>query len=289
MLERHHKNLPRKWSELSYAGEFRVPTPADPDAYSWPLIFLGRDEKGNFTDSNGKPVFFHIRQPSTIDFEGEQLEQVRDALDNLTYEQGCIAEYWNAGPPTKQWTPIIDRLLDTYNISASHAARILAIVHGGINDSLVVTWYYKYKYDVPRANQLDQQLRTIVCTPNHPSYPAGHGVVAGCSEAILSYFFSAEAVQLKRLAEECAISRLYAGVHYPADNNEGLRLGRQIGRLIIEMADRQADEWGAKIDMPITQNRHAKLMPPPYKQVIEYKRDRSCKSLLDPRQCPESR
>jgi hypothetical protein len=31
------------------------------------------------------------------------------------------------------------------------------------------------------------------------------------------------------MAEECANSRLYGGIHYPMDNSKGLQLGRAIG------------------------------------------------------------
>ena len=90
----------------------------------------------------------------------------------------------------------------------------------------------------------------------------------------------------------------YAGevrVPTPADPSayswpeQGLKLGRQIGKMIISTLNKQYDEFGAKVDVPITQYRKAKLIPPPYKQVIGFSRGRNCKSLLDPKQCPESR
>ncbi|MBU4554797.1 MAG: hypothetical protein KKG26_07585 [Firmicutes bacterium] len=110
----------------------------------------------------GNPIAFQIRQPDAgIDFEGEQLEVARRTLKHLTPNQVLIAKYWGTGPPTKQWTPIIDILIDTYGINAPRAARILGAA----------------------------------------------------------------------LAEECTVSRLYAGVHFPIDNEEGLRLGRQLERL----------------------------------------------------------
>lgn len=289
MPDREEKNIPGQWTELSYAGTSRVPVPVDPEAYSWPTFFIKKNHEGHFTDLMGNPLPFNIRHADTIDFEGKQLPLVKKIIENSTCEQVCITEYWNSGPPTKQWTPIIDRLIDTYDLSANLAARVLASVHAGINDSAVVTWYFKYKYNVPRPNQLDQSLKTIVCTPRHPSYPAGHGVIAGCAEKILTYFFSPEEPRLQELAEECAASRVYAGVHYPADVIEGLQLGRQIGSFIVSILDKQYDSLGGKVDYPVTENRYANLMPPPYRQVIKFKRGRQCSSLLDPRQCPEAR
>jgi hypothetical protein len=284
-----NKNIPRKWSELSYSGVQRVPPAEEPSTSSWPTYFIKRNSNGEFIDHNGYPIVWEIRDPNTFDFEGDQLAKVKATLNALTPDQITKAEYWNAGPPTKQLTPIIDRLIDTYGITATRAGRILAAVHGGINDAFVISWYFKYRWEVPRPNQLDQELATIVCTPHHPSYPAAHAVVSGCAETILSYFFAPETGRLKALAEECAQSRVYAGVHYPADIMEGLRLGRHIGRLIVSILEEQYDSNQVKIDYPITENRHANLMPPPYEQVIKFPRVRKCDSKLDPRQDPSAR
>jgi hypothetical protein len=56
--------------------------------------------------------------------------------------------------------------------------------------------------------------------------------VAGCAEVLLCYFFPRDASIIKRIIEESAQSRLYAGVHFKVDNDEGLRLGRQIGQMV---------------------------------------------------------
>jgi len=67
-----NKNIPRKWSQLSYSGEERVPEPEDPKSGSWATFFLNRDKYGNFIDSNGEIIAFRIQQPDfNIDFEGE--------------------------------------------------------------------------------------------------------------------------------------------------------------------------------------------------------------------------
>lgn len=272
-------NVPRKWSQLSYAGESRVPDAEEPKAGTWPTYFIKRDKHGKFVDKYGKVIPFEIRQPDFgIDFEGEQLDIVKDTIKNVTKRQVRIAEYWGEGPATKQWTPIIDRLIDTYNISAPRAARILAIVHMALNDAFVVAWYFKYLWEVARPNQLDQNLESILCTPRHPTYPSGHATVAGCAEVVLSYFFNPEKRRLRKLAEECAVSRLYAGVHFPVDNDEGLSLGRHVGRLVLKELRKQYDGDLISIDYKITKNRHAELPPPPYKQAIPFDREMDCES-----------
>lgn len=274
-------NVPRYWSQLSYAGEERVPPAEDPKSGSWPTYFIRRDKYGRFTDRDGNPIAFKIRQPDiSIDFEGEQLDIVKKTLENITKHQIRIAKYWGTGPATKQWTPIIDRLIDTYGITAPRAARILAATQAAFNDAFVVSWYFKFLWNIARPNQLDQNLATILCTPRHPTYPSGHATVAGCAQVVLSYFFQSEADRLKELAEECALSRLYAGVHFPIDNDEGLSLGRGIGEIVVGILEKQYEGDFSRIDYPITENRHAKLPPPPYKQVIPFKRDDKCDSLI---------
>jgi hypothetical protein len=262
-------NLPRKWSQLSYHGETRVPQGIDPIAGSWPLYYIKREPNKTFTTLSSNPISFEIQQPENFNFDQELLI-VKQTQKNLTLHQKEIATYWGFGPPTKQWTPIIDRLIDTYSFTANRAARVLAAVQAGINDALVMTWYYKYLWDMPRPNQLDQALSTFLPMPKFPTYPAGHSVVAGTAEIILSYFFQPEADRLNQLAEECSISRLYAGVHFPTDLSEGLRLGRHIGRIVVDALYNQHQSDQNMVDIPIIIDRHTQLPPPPYTQAIPY-------------------
>ncbi|ABR50792.1 phosphoesterase, PA-phosphatase related [Alkaliphilus metalliredigens QYMF] len=277
-----HKKAHKKWSCLPYAGETRKPIGIDPAAGSWPLYFMKRSRTGRFTTLDGKMIRLTIQHPDNIDF-CKELSIVKRVLKNITCDQRKIAEYWGDGPPTKQWTPIIDRLVDTYNLSPAQSARVIAAVQAGMSDALVITWFYKYLWDVPRPNQLDSKLITAICTPKFPAYPSGHSVISGTAEVILSYFFPPEAERLKELAQENSISRLYGGVHFPSDLNEGLRLGRQIGMLIVDILKCQLDGNNNGIDRPSTQDLNARLHPHPYNQVIPYpSRVRSCNLPLLP-------
>jgi hypothetical protein len=85
---------------------------------------------------------------------------------------------------------------------------------------------------------------------------------------------------LRELAEEDAQSRLYAGVHFPVDNSEGLRLGRQIGRIVVNELKKEIDSRGRVIDIPYRKFLHARLIPPPYEQAIPFDFDQTCESLI---------
>ena len=216
----------KKWKKSSYSAEKIM-------VGSWVTHYIKIDKHGQIFYKDGRKITFDIRHPSKIDWDS-QLSLVNNTLLKLTPHQIDIAKYWGTGVPTKQFLPIMDQLIDTYKVPAPMAAHILAVVLAAINDTFVLTWKLKFDWLVARPNQLDQSLVTILSTPRHPTYPSGHATVGGCSEVVLGYFFPGEAKKLRKMFQECADSRLYAGVHFPIDNEEGLRLGRQVGQIVVE-------------------------------------------------------
>ncbi|WP_409300527.1 phosphatase PAP2 family protein [Peribacillus sp. SCS-155] len=276
-----------RWSRLPYNGEENPPTnPEEPLAGSWPLFFLKRDKHGWFTDMDGKALP-PVKAPKTIDWQAE-LKAVQQTAATLTPQQKQIAVYWGTGAVTKQWTPIIDRLIDTYtifrvgippiSISSPRAARILAVTHAAIQDALVVCWAVKYRYDVARPVQQDPNFIPLLCTPRHPTYISGHSIVSGAAAEVLSYFFPAESDRLRELAFESGISRLYAGVHFPIDISEGFRIGKAIGQAVINTIKDQKDAAGQPVDVPFTEDLDAELPPPPYRQLIPFDFKDDCES-----------
>jgi hypothetical protein len=269
-----------KWSEIPYAGERRPPAdPVTPLAGSWPLFFMKRNEEGDLLSPLGRELQLPITPPDQIDFERE-LKVVQRTLQTLSPDQRDIGTYYGTGVPTKQWTPVIDRLIDTYDIGPTQAARILAVYHGAVNDAMVAAWGLKYKWDVARPNQYDRKLETLLCTPRFPTYPSGHAVMSGCSEVILSYFFPRESRKLRNIADDNAVGRLYAGVHFPSDNDEGVKMGRYMGRVIVDYLKSQHNSSGHRIDLPARNYKDAEIFPENFRQFIPYDFPGNCSSLL---------
>ncbi|MDQ0199105.1 phosphatase PAP2 family protein [Neobacillus ginsengisoli] len=286
-------NYPR-WFHLPNGGQAFPPNnPEEPLAGTWPLVFLKRNDDGWFTDLYGNPLP-DVRDPASIDWSSE-LKVVKGVLDKLTPKQERIAIYWGMGQVTKQWTPIIDRLIDRYTITATplppislstpRAARILAITQNAIQDALIVSWSIKYRFDVARPIQLDPDLEPILCTPRHPTYTSGHAMAAGAAATVLSYFFPAEADRLQELAEECSVSRIYGGVHFMADIEEGLKLGKAVGQAVINSIENEKNSSGEPVYTPFKNNLDAELPPPPYKQAIPFDFITICQSTVRCRLC----
>ncbi|MDP5274498.1 vanadium-dependent haloperoxidase [Chengkuizengella axinellae] len=276
------------WNEVPYAGEEFPPTnPEDPYSDSWPMYYYQRCGSKFEVKQTGELVYFTIKHPNYIDWGGSELEAVLETANHLDEDMKKIAKYWGTGVATKQWLPVLDILVDTYGVTAPYAARLESAVLAAANDAFIITWYYKFLWLVARPDQYDQELATCLCTPRHPTYPSGHAAVAGCVANMLKYFFPGEAAKLDELAKQCALSRLYALVHFPIDNDEGLKLGYQVADHIIPILASQRDSTGKPIDVPYTDNLDAALppFPPEYDQVIPFDFPDNCTSLTRPDCC----
>ena len=69
----------------------------------------------------------------------------------------------------------------------------------------------------------------MIPTPNFPSYISGHSTMSAAASVIMGELFPTESNFFKLQAHEAANSRLWAGIHYPQDNQNGLILGVLIG------------------------------------------------------------
>jgi hypothetical protein len=52
----------------------------------------------------------------------------------------------------------------------------------------------------------------------------------------MAHLFPQDAGIFRMRAQEAAESRVWGGIHFPLDGSEGLKMGREIGRLAIERA-----------------------------------------------------
>jgi hypothetical protein len=51
----------------------------------------------------------------------------------------------------------------------------------------------------------------------------------------MSYFFPEDAKQFQKLAQDCADSRFYAGIHFKTDDEVGLKMGAAIGKYVVDI------------------------------------------------------
>jgi PAP2 superfamily len=89
-------------------------------------------------------------------------------------------------------------------------------------DLLKIAFYLKYKYRRPRPYQLAPYYGLDIPAPSNPSadspaYPSGHAIVGFGLARFLMRAYPEYTNELQQLANNIALSRIQAGVHYPSD------------------------------------------------------------------------
>jgi PAP2 superfamily len=168
------------------------------------------------------------------------LDEVRRVARERTAEQTKLAQKWNAVDPWAPWNETASAALLRHHASDADAARVFAVLNAAASDAIIACFDAKYHYWTIRPSQADTTivLADSVSLPNFPSYPSGHACSAGAFDAVLGHYFPQERAEFTRIAEEQAMSRLYGGIHYRFDDDEGLALGRVVARYDVEQERR---------------------------------------------------
>lgn len=173
-----------------------------------------------------------FRLPPPPDFENDMKE-----LKNFkrTNKSNYIALFWvNNGPDL--WNNLASQKMFEYRMmdDAPAAARVYTVMTVAYHDGAIAIFDSKYAYWGIRPNQYDTTYKSLVSTPPFPGYPSGHAASAGGTAAVLEYFFPADAKLFQQMAQECADSRFYAGIHFRTDNETALKMGAAMGKYIVE-------------------------------------------------------
>lgn len=180
--------------------------------------------------------------PGSPEFEADAKE-LKDLADNLTTEQRKIANWWSDGlgtfTPPGHWNAYTLKLITKYKLNPVRSARTLAYLNMAIQDAGISCWDAKYYYHYPRPIQAIPGFKTILGTPNFPSYTSGHSTFSAAAAEILAYIFPAEAQLARDWAREAAESRIYGGIHYRFDAEVGIDQGKAVAQYTLQKA--QAD------------------------------------------------
>lgn len=190
-----------------------------------------------------------INPPLPVLFDSEaywqEAEHVLRTTRELTLEQKRIADEWNLDSgsvtPAGVWNLRARRLLESTKSGTGDAAQVLAVLNVAMADAFIACWHAKFEHWTQRPvhairDRLDPNFLPYLITPAFPGYVSGHATVSGAAAEVLAAFFPDAAKEVREMGEEAARSRLYGGIHFQSDNDEGLKLGRTIGRRVASVA-----------------------------------------------------
>ena len=168
------------------------------------------------------------------------LAEVRQISDNRTPQQSQIADFWadaaQTFTPPGHWNLFADRIIASHKLSDAQAARVYALLNMAEQDAGIACWDAKYSYWVIRPSQADPQITTPVGLPNFPSYVSGHSTFSGAAAGVLGALFPDQKSVVDQLAQEASVSRIYGGIHYRFDANNGIAVGHSIADLALARA-----------------------------------------------------
>lgn len=215
--------------------------------------------------ANGSPSVAPPAPPAystdpSSDFYADAL-LVKNTVSNITSEQSTIALFWADGggtfTPPGHMIAIALKEIQNKNYRLDRATKLLCQVGLGLYDASIVCWKAKYDHNLIRpisyikAN-IDPSWNTLFATPPFPAYTSGHSTFSSSAAVVLTSTFGANYSfvddskvpngfaprafpNFTAAANEAKMSRLYGGIHYTFDNEEGFNCGTAVGNNVINL------------------------------------------------------
>ena len=189
---------------------------------------------------------FRPAPPPAYDSPGwqSQLAAVQEAVAQRTFDQERAARYWQGSAASTLWDGFATDLIGRWGLDLPQAARALALTAVAVADALIACWDAKYAYWTARPITADRDLDVLFPTPPFPSFPSVHAAASNAAAVVLGHLFPQDADDLLALAAQAAVSRGWAGIHFPIDNDAGQALGRTVGHLVAAVARADGAEGG---------------------------------------------
>ena len=178
--------------------------------------------------------------PTNSDEMRKETAEVLEFTQNATRERMRIINFWADGvgtyTPPGHWNAIATQELVKTPISEIRWARNYSLLNAALMDAAIVCWNTKYFYMNARPCQLDPNIKTLTGVPNFPAYISGHSTFSAAAATILGHLFPKRKSDFAAMALEASNSRMYGGIHYRADCEQGLLTGKKVGELAIGRA-----------------------------------------------------
>ena len=222
--KRDGSNLPFDGTVPSGDGIWTGTNPVLPMCGSWKTWIL----KSGSEIQPDPPYVFGSPQDLT------DAQEVYDVSLHRTPEQIAIVHKWADRSPPTIWNELLNDRIEGSSLDLTTAARAHAYLNMAMADAFISCWETKYKYWTARPFQRIPGLITVIPTPNFPTYTSGHSTISAAAAAVMGEVFPSERDYFVQQSEEAAMSRLFGGIHFRHDNEEGTRVGRLIGEQVVD-------------------------------------------------------
>ena len=262
------------WGPLRRGRETYVPPSgqgqwvATPPAFAAPLLpYWGSNRTmvlASADDCPAVPPPAYSEAPGSA-FHAEGLEVYRIAT-RATQAQRQFALYWADDPgktatPAGHWLHLTGDILKARQATLAEAAEVYARLGLAMSDAFVAAWHTKYTLNLLRPVTyvqavIDSQwVPTLMDTPAFPEYPSGHSVQSSAAAAVLGASLGQRLAftdnthndrgwgprqfdSFQAAADEAALSRLYAGIHFRSAVVAGQAQGLCVAQKVLALKTR---------------------------------------------------
>lgn len=199
--------------------------------------------------------------------------EVKKIGENLTDEEKHIADFWDDNPfkmnvsghvmfatkkfsPGGHWMNIVGIAADKADADFNTTVYAYAKTAIALFDGFISCWEEKFRSNVVRPETVinkyyDPEWRPYIQTPPFPSYTSGHSVISASAAEVMTDIFGdnfnytdtseiefgiphRSFTSFRQAAIEASYSRMYGGIHYRFDLEEGNKQGILVGKLIVD-------------------------------------------------------
>ena len=217
----------------------------------------------------------------------KEVMEVKNVGDSLTEEQKHIAEFFDDNPfklnvsghlmfatkkfsPPGHWMNIVGIAAQKSGADFNKTVAAYAQTAIALFDGFIGCWKIKFETNVIRPETvinkyIDPEWKPYIQTPPFPSYVSGHSVISAAAAEAMTHNFGENFAftdtsnlefgianrsfkSFHDAALEANWSRLYGGIHYRSDLEQGNIMGKQIGALIVNrlVMDKRRDKPAKK-------------------------------------------
>lgn len=178
-------------------------------------------------------------------------------------DRADVARFYAAVRNIQTWNPVARQVAIAQGRSIAENARAMALLNMAMSDALVTVFATKYDArfwrpetairtgdsDGNHATRRDPEFAPFVGTPCHPSYASAHASSGYAARTVLERVYGCEKQsitlaspvlpdvvlnyrQFNEITSDLDDARVFGGIHFRFDQEEGARLGRRIGKYV---------------------------------------------------------
>jgi len=198
--------------------------------------------------------------------------EVYQISKNITSEQENITVFWDDNPfvskhkghlmfqdkkmtPGGHWLAICQLFLKEKEVDFYESLKAYALTSLAIYEGFIACWDEKYRSvrlrpETVISAKIDKEWHPYLVTPPFPAYTSGHSTISAAAAEVLTGLFNDNQnftdttekeyglpvrsfASFRAAAREASMSRIYAGIHYRSDCEEGSEQGAKVGQLVL--------------------------------------------------------